>query len=101
MKATRDDFMHATQNVLTSADTLKLFCTQPELIEPMIDFSILISNRLADREFDSHDYAEVVDFLASKIKPHKLNVGSYMCYLGIVAFGLHLYDGLRDVLISK
>lgn len=101
MKATKDDFMKATQNVLTSRPTLELVSTRPELIEPMVEFSILICNRLTDREFDSHDYAKVVDFLGRQIMPDDLNVNTYMLTLGIVSFGLRLYDELKDVLISK
>lgn len=101
MKATRDDFMHATQNVLTLPSSLELVYTRPEFIQPMVDFSILICNRLADREFDSYSYAEAVHFLANQIMPDKPCVGSYMMQLAIVSFGLRLYDGLRDVLNSK
>ena len=101
MKATRDDFMKATQNVMTSRTTLELVSLRPEIIEPMVDFSILICNRLTDREFDSHDFAKVVDFLGRKIMPDDLTVDSYMLALGIISFGLRLYDELEDVLISR
>ena len=101
MKVTRDDFMKATQNVLTSRPTLELVSQRPEFIEPMVEFSIVICNRLTDREFDSHDYAKTVDFLGRQIMPDDLTVDSYMLTLGIISFGLRLYDALRDVLISK
>lgn len=101
MKASKDDFMHATQNVLTSRPTLELVSQRPELIEPMVEFSILICNRLTDREFDSHDYAKVVDFLGRQIIPDDITVDSYMLTLGIISFGLRLYDELKYVLNSK
>ena len=101
MKATRDDFMRATQNLLTSVPTLELVSKHPEFVEPMVEFSILICNRLTDREFDSHDYAKVVDFLGRQIMPDELTVDSYLLTLGIISFGLRLYDVLIDVLISK
>ena len=101
MKATRDDFMKATQNVLTKPENLELVISNPEFIEPAIYFSILIANRLQGKDFDSSEYARTVDSLAEKLKNHKLTVNSYTKILALVTFGLQLYDELEDVLISR
>ena len=101
MKATRDDFMKATQNALTRSDTLKFVITHPEFIEPAIDFSILIANRLQGKDFDSSEYARTVDCLAEILKRDNLTVKSYTKILSLVTFGLQLYNELEDVLISR